>query len=116
MPRFVLLDHDHPAPHLDFMLETGSVLWTWRLAAVPKVDVVQQATRIPDHRIAYLDYVGPVSAGRGHVCRRDGGEFTWVEHTEDRLVISIRGKGLHGQMTISRQSETDWTMAFEPTN
>ena len=33
MPRFVILEHDHPSLHWDFILEVGEVLWTWRLSA-----------------------------------------------------------------------------------
>ena len=36
MPRFVILEHDHPQLHWDFMLEVGEVLWTWRLATAPR--------------------------------------------------------------------------------
>src|SRR5205807_395991 len=36
MPRFVILEHDHPELHWDLMLEAGPVLRTWRLAAPPQ--------------------------------------------------------------------------------
>src|SRR2546429_613448 len=36
MPRFVILEHDHPELHWDLMLEAGPVLRTWPLAAPPQ--------------------------------------------------------------------------------
>ena len=35
MPQFVLLEHDHPELHWDFMLESGDALLTWRLDRIP---------------------------------------------------------------------------------
>ena len=35
MPRFVILEHDHPRLHWDLMLQTGDALRTWRLASPP---------------------------------------------------------------------------------
>jgi hypothetical protein len=69
MPRFVILEHDHPELHWDFMLEAGAVLRTWRLAAPPALGQVVAAAASFDHRLLYLDYEGPVSGGRGTVRR-----------------------------------------------
>ena len=65
MPRYVVLEHDHPARHWDLMLEAGDVLRTWRLAAPPGADQPIGATATFEHRLAYLDYEGPISGGRG---------------------------------------------------
>jgi hypothetical protein len=75
MPRYVILTHDHPFPHWDFMLEDGSVLRTWRLLAQPAAGQIVRAEKLPDHRLAYLDYEGPVSGGRGVVARWDYGTY-----------------------------------------
>ena len=37
MPRFVILEHDHPHLHWDLMLEADGSLHAWRLACVPVV-------------------------------------------------------------------------------
>jgi hypothetical protein len=76
MPRFVILEHDHPILHWDLMLEAGDALQTWRLAAPPVIGATIEATALGDHRHAYLDYEGPVSGGRGSVKRWDAGEFS----------------------------------------
>ena len=84
MPRFVLLDHDHPTRHWDLMLEVGPVLWTWRLDAIPDRCASCQATRIADHRPIYLDYEGPISRDRGEVRRvasaAAGGDRSGIRH------------------------------------
>jgi hypothetical protein len=78
MPRYVILAHDHPFPHWDFMLEAGNVLQTWRLLAEPGPQRTVAAERVADHRPAYLDYEGPVSGGRGNVTRWDYGAYEMV--------------------------------------
>lgn len=75
MPRYVILTHDHPFPHWDLMLEDGGVLRTWRLLAEPAAGQVVRAEQLADHRLAYLDYEGPVSGGRGSVARWDHGTY-----------------------------------------
>ena len=81
VPRYVILEHDHPARHWDFMLESGDVLRTWRLAAPPRPGGAVAAEPSFDHRRAYLDYEGPVerrprhgdALGRRHVFLGGGG-------------------------------------------
>lgn len=76
MPRFVLLRHDWPHPHLDLLLEAGPVLLAWRLFAEPVPGAWVPAEPNADHRLLYLDYEGPVSGGRGSVSRRAAGRCT----------------------------------------
>lgn len=75
MPRFVILEHDHPVLHWDLLLEAGDVLHTWRLVAPPGAEPIE-ATALGDHRRMYLDYEGPVSGQRGTVRRHDAGTFS----------------------------------------
>src|SRR5262245_53608703 len=88
MTRFVLLYHECPPSfgkpsHCDLMLEREGVLLTWSLPALPAVwggeagVAFEQidATRLADHRLAYLDYEGPISGERGSVTRVDRGEY-----------------------------------------
>lgn len=117
MPRFVILEHDHPFLHWDLMLEAGDALRTWRLLQEPKIpgisenlgDLEIEAEALPDHRLAYLDYEGPVSGGRGVVKRRDAGEFTWGETTEERIEVELRGEVLRGRAVLRRSSDGRWT-------
>lgn len=114
MPRFVLLEHDHPVLHWDLMLECGDTLRTWRLDRVPTVTATIPADPLPDHRLAYLDYEGPVSGARGTVKRVDAGEFTQsrpASDASDRGVSEFRLAGirLRGLATICSETATlEW--------
>lgn len=101
MPRYALLEHDHPVLHWDFMLECGGVLRTWRLDAIPDASAVISAEPLPDHRLAYLDYEGPVSGDRGTVRRVDRGAYDVVQEAHDLLEVELRGHRLQGRATIS---------------
>jgi hypothetical protein len=79
MPRYVILTHDHPFLHWDLMLEDGGVLRTWRLLEEPAVGRTVPAEKLPDHRLAYLDYEGPVSGDRGNVVRWDYGTYDVID-------------------------------------
>ncbi|HEX4606967.1 MAG TPA: DNA polymerase ligase N-terminal domain-containing protein, partial [Urbifossiella sp.] len=100
MPRFVLLAHDWPAPHLDLLLEAGPVLRAWRLHGDPAAGHPVPAEPNAAHRLLYLDYDGPVSGGRGEVRRWDTGTFDWVEDGPRRVVVDLRGARLAGRFAL----------------
>jgi hypothetical protein len=95
VPRYVILEHDHPSLHWDFMLEAGEVLRTWRLAAPPTPGASVPAAPVFDHRLLYLDYEGPISGGRGVVHRWDAGVFDWLQDRAGCLVVQLDGARLH---------------------
>jgi hypothetical protein len=113
MPRFVLLSHDFPKQHWDLMLEAGSSLRTWRLPAMLSLGCDLPIEALPDHRLAYLDYEGPVSGGRGMVSRCDAGRFEWLADAPDRVVVRLRGKDLAGVVVIAREADVRWRLTFE---
>jgi hypothetical protein len=109
MPRFVLLYHECPPSfgkpsHWDLMLERNGVLLTWNLATLPAAwngessadDEPVVATRIADHRIAYLDYEGPISGDRGVVTRLDQGEYDLLEESDEVIRIRLRSERRQG--------------------
>ena len=108
MPRFVLLEHDHPSLHWDLMLEVGEVLRTWRLDAIPRPGCTCHALQLPDHRLIYLDYEGPVSGDRGVVERIAGGEYVWVEDSACRVAILVQGEWLAGQLSLEKGQGGQW--------
>jgi len=113
MPRFVILEHDHPSLHWDFMLEVGEVLWTWRLSAPPE-EVGQRiaAQRIGEHRRLYLDYEGPVSGGRGAVTRWDAGTYDTSLLQPDRLRLRLQGRRVSGPAELTRIEGEQWEMVM----
>lgn len=112
MPRFVVLTHDHPHLHWDFMLEQEGVLRTWRLPQPPAAGRVLEAEQLAPHRIAYLDYEGPVSGNRGTVQRWDRGEFSIDEFTDSAVRIQLRGAKLDGRVELARIKADQWKLEY----
>lgn len=129
--RFVLLRHECPAEfakpsHWDFMLEADGVLMTWELRRLPSswlVALQQQAVsrapsplfdgrttapaiRLADHRLAYLDYEGPLSGNRGSVRCVDRGTYDVVKECSERLVVELQGSILSGSVTLLQQGSS----------
>jgi hypothetical protein len=115
MPRFVILEHDHPFLHWDLMLESGVWLRTWRLHGEPAAGRTIAAEALPDHRLAYLDYEGPVSGNRGTVTRWDAGEYRVVEESSEGLRVVLYGDRLTGAAVIAT-TDSGWqfTVPGEP--
>ena len=112
MPQFVLLEHDHPHLHWDFMVESGESLRTWRLDCIPDQAAELIALALPDHRKAYLDYEGPVSRNRGTVRRIDRGSCNVLDSGPDHLSLELHGERLIGQAVLRRISSNE--SAAEP--
>ena len=115
MPRFVILIHDHPYPHRDFLLENGEGCRTWRLPAdLPAGSSEFPASELPDHRLMYLDYEGPVSGNRGNVVLWDAGTFEWIidepSHCEARLV----GCRWQGRICLKQIESEKWLGNWSP--
>jgi DNA polymerase Ligase (LigD) len=108
MPRFVILEHDHPWLHWDLMLEEESWLRTWRLAAPPEPGGETAAEPLGNHRRAYLDYEGPVSGNRGSVTRWDSGDFTWLQDEPGRVHVELHGSRYRGQLQLLRVPDGGW--------
>lgn len=87
----VILRHDTPdgGAHFDWMVpaESGRLM-TFRVDTRPDEAAVRfEATRLVDHRVAYLDYEGEISGGRGRVTRVARGEVRLLELADDRVVV-----------------------------
>lgn len=118
MPRFVLLFHDCPPSfgkpsHWDLMLERDGALMTWSLTSLPphwrqsferdaagNELLVLGAMRLPDHRLAYLDYEGPLSGDRGRVTRHDAGNYRIVDERADSLQVQLEGVVVRGRVSL----------------
>jgi hypothetical protein len=114
MPRFVILDHDHPFPHWDFMLEADGGLRTWRLTAEPAPGRQIPAEPLGVHRLAYLEYEGPVSGGRGRVARWDAGTYR-LEVDEPRAIrVVLAGGRLSGRVDLTGSPDGSWVWRIGP--
>ncbi|HEY2249619.1 MAG TPA: DNA polymerase ligase N-terminal domain-containing protein [Planctomycetaceae bacterium] len=115
MLRFVVLIHDHPALHWDFMLEKEAALRTWRLDRPPTEAGPIPAEAIANHRLAYLDYEGPVSGGRGTVTAFDRGEYSLLVDDGHVVAVELRGTRLEGFGELKRLPNTNrWEFQFTP--
>ncbi len=124
MPRFAILIHDHPFVHWDLLVEQGEALRSWRLLESPARWVLAtthsapthaalSAESIPDHRLMYLDYEGPVSRERGSVVRWDGGSCEWFELKEKSARVRLFGSRLCGDLTlVLNPNSLLWTARF----
>jgi hypothetical protein len=113
VPRYVILEHDHPILHWDLMLEAGDVLRTWRLSGPPEAGVEVGAESSFDHRLAYLDYEGPVSGNRGKVKAWDRGTFAWLRQEETGAAVRLEGGRLRGILVVEKSTDGGWRARFE---
>ncbi len=120
MQQFVILRHDFPELHWDLMLEEEGVLKTWRLNAPPVIDPALEessidlvAEELPDHRLEYLDYEGPVSGDRGEVLQWDRGTFSLLERSDGFIVALMTGEELAGRVTLKKmENENQWSLNY----
>jgi hypothetical protein len=121
MPRYVILRHETPPQsvrplHWDLMLETGSTLRTWALSREPAVGETVLAEALPDHRLAYLTYEGPVSNQRGVVRRWDEGIFRILEESPARIEFKLHGARLQVHAVLELRSDghaaNQWTLSL----
>jgi len=136
MPRFVLLRHECPPDyekpsHWDFMLETDGVLRTWSLPQLPtawaeafehipksrhathrrRAAPITTVSALPllDHRLAYLDYEGPLTENRGSVSRCDVGTYQLLEEHPGALSLRLSGALLLATVRLT-QREQAWSL------
>jgi hypothetical protein len=118
MPRFVVLHHDFPVgharrPHWDLMLEWGQALRTWAVASEPGAANHIEAEALPDHRLVYLDYEGPISDDRGSVTQWDAGQYEVESDSQREVIVQLRGRRLNGKLTLCRMTEGHfWRVSF----
>ena len=100
---------------LTWQLNKLPVAWTQLLDLKPTAegDCVA-AIQLDDHRLAYLDYEGPISSDRGSVSRVDRGPFHFVERTEHHLRVYLLGTQMTGEVSLTKQVE-GWTLSLECT-
>jgi len=127
MPRFVILEHQSPRGlHWDFMLQRGDRLVTWALAQQPAPQAAIPAEALADHRLAYLDYEGPISGGRGTVTRWDWGIYDTLRWDAKEVVVRLSGVRLSGEVRLAMvevnqraahgeaEPPTTWCFVFSP--
>ncbi len=113
MPRYVVLQHQTvQRVHFDLMLEADGVLKTWSMPQAPLPGVVIECNALVDHRLAYLDYEGPISGDRGSVTRWDRGYYTLERRSDRAWQIDLAGEKLHGAAQLDRLGESGDRWSF----
>jgi len=113
--KFVILEHDHPFLHWDFLIEDGDGLASWRLLESPQSGKRVPASLLPVHRRHYLTWEGPVSGDRGNVRRIHSGELEyevdWPNVTDWpglRFQMVDSGFAEHCQLIRSDDNQVHW--------
>ncbi len=120
MPRYVILYHQQSSSeadltHWDLMLETDGTLRTWQIHQQPVANRQLQATPLPDHRLDYLQYEGPISGDRGHVSQWDVGTFEGIVPTDsDFFSVQLQGKIFCGTLALQPNAAQSgsWQVLF----
>ncbi len=111
MPRFVVLEHRFPAgsdrtSHWDLMLESAEDLLTWACENDPFTGRATSATALPNHRVAYLDFEGEISRGRGTVRQVYAGNYLWLDLQPGRRTLFLECAD-HSQWILRMDESVD---------
>ena len=106
MSEFVILYHQTPESaerpdHWDLMIQSGDRLMTWALESSPVAGRVTAAVRLPDHRLEYLDYEGPLSGGRGEVSRLARGTSRLLDGGRSGQVFRLSAADFQWRVTVT---------------
>ena len=108
----------HGPAHYDLMLQRGDALATWRLERPPaelKAGESMAAKKLPDHRVEYLTYEGPVSKGRGQVKMFDRGQCETAFASDARWEILFHGRAMQGKYELRHIVGDEWELRKLPT-
>ncbi len=117
--RFVIQRHTREGRnvHWDLMLETASLLTTYRLDLSPQQLMAAgraTAVRIFDHQPKFLTYEGPVNQGRGAVEIADCGTYQLLDERPDRYRIVLQGDIAKGVFALTLMQADRWDLALLP--
>lgn len=112
-PRYVLLEHRWNGVHYDLMLEHEGWLRTWKMVEALQTGD-QPITELPRHRLAYLEYEGPVSGDRGTVRRVATGKFEGNAGQDSEIIVQLTGT-LQGTLRLMLVKAPEWKLNWMPT-
>lgn len=89
------------------MLEHDGVLLTWQLPSPQLSALPLQVRRIANHRLAYLEYEGPLSSDRGAVTRVEAGRVTIRELNATLCAFVLSGGRFEGAFRLELADSLD---------
>lgn len=71
------------------------------------------AEQLADHRLAYLEYEGPVSGNRGQVTRWDAGQYQIESQADHALTLVLSGPRLPCRLSLKKGDITHfWSVSL----
>jgi hypothetical protein len=67
---------------------------------------------LADHRLAYLDYEGPIAGDRGSVSRWDWGTYQVLQADDSRWTIELAGEKIKGLVVLQAVPDQAGTWEF----
>ncbi len=99
--RYVILHHRASASeHWDLLLEHDGALLTWQLPSPHLSTLPLRARRIANHRLAYLEYEGPLTGDRGTVTRVEAGRVTIRDLNDTLCAFDLSGGRFEGAFRL----------------
>jgi hypothetical protein len=71
-----------------------------------------EAIRLPDHRLTYLDYEGPISGNRGTVTRIDRGDYRQIKASDFLIAVQLSGEILDGSVLLELKLDPRWRLTL----
>ncbi len=118
--QFVILRHEMPPEsdrglHWDLMLEQAGVLRTWALSEEPRIGSTIQGLLLDDHRLAYLEFEGEVTGGRGIVTAWMKGTYKRYGEDATQFVIDLLSPNWTSRVVAAQTEKTNqWQFQFDP--
>lgn len=112
----VLLHHEQrTGSHYDWLLvspnPSAAGLTTFRIApcsAEWEDRAVFSMQQLPDHRMVYLSYEGPISRDRGRVRRVDQGTHLPRLWSDSRIITEVALRHWNGRVDLRRTDGSNW--------
>lgn len=95
--------------HWDFLLEADGTLRAWRLLSEPEQGSSIVAEPLPNHRLFYLTYEGPISGDRGAVSQWDTGSYEWEFADDIEVRVRLQGNRVSGPVKLIRNDDGEWS-------
>jgi hypothetical protein len=123
MRRFAILRHHMPpdsvrSSHWDLLFDVGeTALKTWAIHDAPDLPTPQSALQLPDHRLVYLDFEGPLDRDRGEVSQWDTGMCRVLTENAHVWQFLLMGERMRGSATLRfERAKNEWAYQFTPSD